>query len=194
MKDEGLILKPSSSLTLDMFVGADFAGMWHKEYAALRDNVLSHIGFVTTVCGCPITWCSKLQTEIALSTTESEYIALTAATRELLPLRHIVEDISMHCFVSLIPSMSQHVSSTYSLPPSKISEDNTACIVLATTETRFKPRTKHISPKYHHFHDQIQNGHLQIIKVDTHSNTADIFTKPLSKLKFKTLRKLLMGW
>lgn len=85
-KDKGLILKPSTSLTLDMFVDADFAGMWHKEYAALRTNVLSRTGFVITFCGCPITWCSKLQTEIALSTTESEYIALSTATRELLPL------------------------------------------------------------------------------------------------------------
>jgi hypothetical protein len=73
-------------------------------------------------------------------------------------------------------------------------EDNTACIMLATTETHFKPRTKHISLKYHHFHDQIQQGHLQIIKVDTHSNIAYIFMKPLNKLKFQNLRRLLMGW
>jgi hypothetical protein len=70
-------------------------------------------------------------------------------------------------------------------------EDNTACIVSATTKTYFKPRTKHISLKYN---DQKTKSNLQIIKVDTHSDTANIFTKPLNKLKFQTLRKLLMGW
>jgi hypothetical protein len=43
-------------------------------------------------------------------------------------------------------------------------------------DTNFKPRTKHISLKYHHFHDQIANGNLQILKVDTDQNWADIFT------------------
>jgi hypothetical protein len=192
-KDKGLILKPSMSLTLDMFVDADFAGMWHKEYSALRDNVLSRTGFVITFCGCPITWCSKLQTEIVLSTTESEYIALSTGTRELLPLRRILEDIHRHSFINIATSSSTP-SSTSPIPPSKVYEDNNACIVLATTETHFKPRTKHISLKYHHFHDQIRNGNLQIIRVDINSNIADIFTKPLSKLKFHTIRHLLMGW
>ncbi len=84
-KDKGLILKPTTELSLDMYVDADFAGRWHKEYAELCDSVLSRTGYVITFCGCPVTWSSKLQTEIALSTTESEYIALSTATRDILP-------------------------------------------------------------------------------------------------------------
>ncbi len=64
-KDKGLILNPTSELSLDMFVDADFAGRWHKEYAELWDSVLSRTGYVITFCSCPVTWCSKLQTEIA---------------------------------------------------------------------------------------------------------------------------------
>ncbi len=192
-KDKGLILKPNTSLTLDMYVDADFAGMWHKEYAELRENVLSRTGFAILFCGCPIMWCSKLQTEIALSTTESEYIALSTATRHLLPLRRILEDINESSFISLTKHSKTSGSAT-TLLPSNIFEDNAACIVLATNESNYKPRTKHISLKYHHFHDQIQNGNLQMIKVDTHNNLADIFTKPLNKLKFQYLRKGLMGW
>ncbi len=71
-KEKGLILKQTTSLTNDMYIDADFAGMWHKEYAALSDNILSWTGFVITFCSGPTTWCSKLQTEIALSTTESK--------------------------------------------------------------------------------------------------------------------------
>lgn len=73
------------------------------------------------------------------------------------------------------------------IQPSKVYVDNNDCIVLATTESNFKPRTKHISLKYHHFHDQIKNGNLQILKVGTESYWADILTKPLGKVKFNCL-------
>ena len=49
-----MILKPTTDVTLNMFVDADFAGMWHKEYAELRDNLLSRTGFIITFCGCPV--------------------------------------------------------------------------------------------------------------------------------------------
>jgi hypothetical protein len=70
-----------------MHVDADFAGIWHQQHSALQENVLSRTGYIITFCGCLIHWVSKLQSEIALSTTESEYIALSMAIRELLPLR-----------------------------------------------------------------------------------------------------------
>ncbi len=73
-------------------------------------------------------------------------------------------------------------------------EDNNACFVQATTNTTYKPRTKHISLKYHHFNDQVKSGSLTIVKVNTSENMVDIFTKPLEKQKFQYLRHLLMGW
>ncbi len=76
-----------------MYMYADSAGMWHQEHAELCNCALSRTGYIITYCGCPIHWASKLQTEIALSTTESEYIALSVATRELLPLQRLVTEI-----------------------------------------------------------------------------------------------------
>ncbi len=134
---------------------------WHKEYSELHDSILSCTGFVITYCNCPITWCSKLQTEIALSTAESECIALSSATCELLPLRRILTDILTHSFISF---SSSHHTQPSTLAPSKIFEDNNACIILVTTKTHFKPRTKPISLNYHHFHDHIRNGNLQVLK------------------------------
>lgn len=176
-----MILKPNKSFELNMFVDADFSGRWHKEYSNLRDSVLSRTGYVMTFCGCPISWASELQSEIALSTTEAEYIALSTATRELLPLWRILTDIVQHSFVTLPqPSADSISSSSFSsyIRPSQVFEDNTTCIVLATTDSHFKPRTKHISLKFHHFHNQIQNGSLQIVEVASNENWADIFTKP----------------
>ncbi len=81
-KDKGLVHHPSNMITLNMFVDADVVGRWHKEYTELRDSVLSRTGYVIMFCGCPVTWCSKLQTEIELCTTESEYIALSTQLLE----------------------------------------------------------------------------------------------------------------
>jgi hypothetical protein len=182
-----MTLCPNQSYDFAMFVDADFAGRWHKEYSHLRDSVLSRTGFVVTFCRCPISWSSKLQFEIALSTTESEYIALSSATRELLPLRRILQDIVSHTFIKLPSTPNASIStSTFEsiIHPSKVYEDNSACIVLATTESNFKPRTKHISLKYHRFHDHLRSGALQIVKVDLANNWADIYTKPLTHVKF----------
>jgi hypothetical protein len=197
-RSKGLTLRPTPSLALDMFVDADFAGRWHREYSHLRDSTLSRTGYVITFCGCPISWASKLQSEIALSTTESEYIALSSATRELLPLRRILQDIVTNSFIRLPPDTTGDTISTSSfsttIKPSNVYEDNSACIVLATTDSNFKPRTKHISLKFHHFQDHVHNGTLRILKVNSEQNWADIFTKPLGRVKFEKLRQLLMGW
>lgn len=197
-RHQGLTLKPQPSFALDMYVDADFAGRWHREYSHLRDSVLSRTGFVITFCGYPVTWSSKLQSEIALSTTESEYIALSSAARDLIPLRRILQDIITYSFIHL-PGSPTNTISTHQfhsqIQPSRVFEDNTACIVLATTDSpQFKPRTKHISLKFHHFKDQIGLGHIRVIKVDSSKNWADIFTKHLGRIKFEYLRGLLMGW
>jgi hypothetical protein len=54
-----------------------------------------------------------------------------------------------------------------------IHEDNAACIVLANSNST-KVQSKHIDLKWHHFKDQIKTGQIKIVKVDTHSNWADI--------------------
>ena len=168
-RDKDLLLHPTKSFALGMYIDADFAGHWHKEFSHLRDSVLSWAGYVITFCGCPILWASKLQSEIALSTTESKYIALSSATREILPLWRVLQDIALNTFIQSPTSQKDFIltNAFHSLiSPSKVYEDNTACIVLATTESNFKPCTKHISLKFHHFHDYIKNSSLQILNVE----------------------------
>ena len=101
-KDKGIIMSPTQDFHLDSYVDADFAGMWHQEHSALRDSILSCTGYIITYCRCPIHWASKLQSKITLSTTEAEYIALSMATRALLPLWHLLQEIHKHGFVNLL--------------------------------------------------------------------------------------------
>ena len=76
-RDKGLILKPDSALSLEMYADADFAGLWSTEDPDDPICVRSRTGCVITLGGVPITWTSKLQTEIAVSTMHAEYIALS---------------------------------------------------------------------------------------------------------------------
>jgi hypothetical protein len=192
-KDKGLLLHPTRDFTLDMYVDTDFAGLWHQQHSALRESVLSRSGYIITYCGCPIHWVSKLQSEIALSTTESEYIALSMATRDLLPLRRLLQEIHRHGLVQLPLQSHFNTTKTNTLAATMIFEDNASCIVLANSEGH-KPRTKHIAIKWHHFHDQIRQGHIKLVKVDTNFNWADLLTKPLTRHKHEALRKMIMGW
>lgn len=161
-RDKGLILTPSHNFRL--YVDADFAGLWHRDYAELRDCALSRTGFIITYCGCPIHWASKLRNEIALSTTESEYIALSMATRELLPLRRLVQELHQYSFMAQpLPDTFSHTKTNH-LQTSQIFEDNASCIILAYSDGT-KPRTRHLSLKWHHFKDHIRNGNISISKV-----------------------------
>ena len=80
-------------MTLNCYVDADFAGLWNYEDDQDPVCVRSRTGYVMTMVGCPLHWTSKLQTELALSTTEAEYIALAQAMREFIPMRRAFDDM-----------------------------------------------------------------------------------------------------
>jgi hypothetical protein len=75
-----------------------------------------------------------------------------------------------------------------------ILEDNSAALTLAMDGDKYRPRTKHLSIKWHHFRDQVKQGWLKVKKVTSKDNWADIFTKPLPKPQFCILRDDLLGW
>ena len=90
----GIIYNPDKSIGLECYVDADFAGGWTQADAKNAENVLSRTGYSIMYAGCPIHYFSKLQTEIALSTAEAEYIALSQALREVIPLMSLMEEIN----------------------------------------------------------------------------------------------------
>ena len=184
-RDRGIRFKPDKSKGVECFVDADFAGSWTKEDPGNPANVLSRTGYVIFYYGCPVVYCSKLQTEIALSTAEAEYIALSQATREIIPLMNLLKEIKPYMNLDIKESQMYCT----------IHEDNTSCITMAQSQ-RFTPRTKHISLKYHWFRAHLNgpNKLLNIKHVTTKEQIADILTKPLDEAAFKYLRKKLNGW
>lgn len=89
--DKGLMLRPNNQLGIDCFVDADFAGLWSWEDAQDPVSVKSRTGYVLCLSGCPVLWISKLQSDIALTTMEAEYNALSMAMKDLPPLKRLVE-------------------------------------------------------------------------------------------------------
>ena len=79
---------------MDVYVDSDFMGLYGKEQRTNPDNVKSHAGHVICLNGCPIIRSSKLMQSIALSTMMAEYYALSAAMREVLPLRDLVRTVA----------------------------------------------------------------------------------------------------
>ncbi len=75
--DKGLILNPSNDLKINCYPDADFAGLWIRDDRNDPHCVWSRTGYVICLSDCPVLWISKLQTEIALSTMEAEYVALS---------------------------------------------------------------------------------------------------------------------
>ena len=183
-KDKGLIFKPTD-LSFHCYIDADFSGNWDKDEAPNDpDTAQSQTGFVITYAGCPIIWTSKLQTQIALSTTEAEYIALSTALRDVIPLMELHQELCTHGFNFTAIQLTIHC---------KVFEDNSGALEIATVH-KMRPRTKHINTQYHHFRQYVEQGHIAIITIATEDQCADLLTKPLSPILMNKHRKAIMGW
>ena len=100
----------------------------------------SRTGHVVTLGGCPISFASKLQTEMATSTLEAECIALATAMRAFVPMRHAHSELCLNFGFNL--------TNNDSVVKSKVFEDNNGCISTCTAP-KMTPRTKHITVKCH---------------------------------------------
>ena len=184
-RDQGFIIKPDKRCNLDCYVDADFAGLWNYEDLQDPSVARSRTGYFITLGNTPVVWSSKLQTEIALSTMESEYIALSTALRALLPMRELQASISKS--LKLPYSSKSNVSSVF--------EDNQAALTLATTNPpRMTPRSRHICVKYHWFRSHLSKDTIVVVPIDTEHQKANILTKADKTQKFRADRLLTMGW
>jgi hypothetical protein len=92
--NEGIFLSPDSSKGIQCYVDADFASGWNASDCEDPSSVYSRTGYVIMFAGCSVVWVSKLQTEVTLSTTEAEYIALRQAMRDLIPLLSLLDELT----------------------------------------------------------------------------------------------------
>uniref|UniRef100_A0A2N9ER08 Integrase catalytic domain-containing protein n=1 Tax=Fagus sylvatica TaxID=28930 RepID=A0A2N9ER08_FAGSY len=141
-------------------------GYVDADYAGEVDDRRSTTGYVFTLSGGPICWKSTLQSIVAMSTTEAEYMAVAEAAKEALWLKGLVKElglnqggVQMHC-------------------------DSQSAIYLAKNQV-YHARTKHIDVRFHKIRELIVTGDIVLEKVHTSENAADMLTKPVTTAKFK---------
>ncbi|KAL4291090.1 hypothetical protein GQ457_14G002100 [Hibiscus cannabinus] len=120
-----------------------------------------------------ISWCSKKQNVVSLSSTEAEYVAATMAAQECIWLRSLMKD--MFCKVE------------YDV---QIKCDNEGVIKLASNSI-FHARTKHIEVRHHYIREKVLSQEVELQVISTNNQVADIFTKALGKLMFEEFRAAL---
>ena len=180
-------MKPNDKMNLELYADANFAGLWSIEHPDDPISVRSHTGYIITLCGLPVSWSSKLQTEIATSTMMAEYIALSTGMQELIPTIDLFHEICVKLNIEC-DKESKVV---------KAFEDNEGVLKLAVKEMpRYTPQSKHFGVKYHWFRSKLNdpNYNIKILPIDTAIQLADIFTKGLGRTEFRNKRRLLMGW
>lgn len=162
------IFYSSSGDGLQGYVDADWAGP-HSTGAA------STSGYIFKLAGGPISWTSKKQTSISLSSTEAEYIAMSLATQEALWLQLILSELNINQYLATPMLLTK---------PTHIQVDNQSAIALSKNP-EFHARTKHINIRYHFLREEVANKNIDFIYIPSTKQAADGFTKPLDKIAFK---------
>ena len=130
-------------------------------------------GYVFSLAGAPVSWRSKKQTCVALSTAEAEYMSLASSTQEAIWLHELMNQLDE-------PSTEAMV----------IYSDSQSAIAMAKNP-QFHGRSKHIDIKYHFIRGKIADGTVKLLYCPTENMQADILTKGLSKEKHNKFCRLM---
>ena len=158
-------LKHGQPLQLKAYSDSDWGGE--------ESTGTSTSGMLILLNGTPVSWSSRRQKTIALSSTEAEYVAASEAAREIQWIRTVLAAFGVSA-----------------LPPTPLLIDNRTAIQLIA-ENNTTDRRKHINIKYHYIRQQAELGVIAPEWVPTADQLADIFTKPLPRVTFIRLRDII---
>ena len=150
-------------------------GYVDADYARDKTTFRSVTGYIYFLAKAPISWQTRQQPSVALSTMEAEFMAACAAAQESVWLIQLLKELSCELKEPIV-----------------LFEDNKACIDYSKNSTNHQ-RTKHISVRYHFIRDLITDKVLHLQAIPTEENIADILTKPLDKRIFQYLRSKFMS-
>ena len=160
----GLLYSSSIDFKLIGFSDSDFAGD--------IDDRKSTTKFVFFMGDCVVTWSSKKQSIVTLSTCEDEYVAVISCVCHVIWLRRLLEELYL-----------KQEEAT------KICIDNKSAQALAKNPV-LHDRSKHIDTSYHFIRECIDKKEVELKYVKTQNQVADIFTKSLKFENFQRLREM----
>ena len=169
-KMQGVTMDPESNKSFEVYADADYCGNWHRPTAGNDPRTAkSRTGYAILYAVCLVIWCSKLKTQIVLSTREAEYISLSQPLCNTIPMMQLLREKKANGFPTLSTIPELHC---------RASEENSGALELACTP-KIRPRTKHINQVYHHFQDFVRNDRIQIFAIESVNQISDIFKKIL---------------
>ncbi len=178
MHDLGLKFKPDPKKSFECYCDANFSGNWNKAFPAVDPSTAkSRSGWIIFYAGCPISWASKLQSQVTFSTTEAKYIAMSQSLRDVIPVMNLLEEMREQDFQVICTKPHEYC---------KVFEDNSGALELARLP-KLRPRTKHMNVCYHHFHEHVRKGLIKIFPIDTKDQIADALTKALAQMTFNVI-------
>ena len=130
-------------------------------------------GFVFMLGGAAVSWSSKKQTSVALSSTEAKYIAASHATKEVVWLRRLLTELGLELD-----------------SPTVLHVDNQSVIAIACNP-EFHDRTKHIEVRHHFLRHKVEGEEIRLEYTPTDEQTADVLTKGLVRKKHKRFAKAM---
>lgn len=151
-------------------------GYVDSDWAGDSTDRRSTTGYIFKVFNCSVSWASKKQATVALSSTEAEYMALSVAASEACWLRFVCQDLMM---------LEQFVCVT-------LYEDNQTAIRVGKNPECHK-RLKHMDIKYHFIREKIKGNVIHVTYLNTSDQIADILIKPLGRNQFVKLREVRLG-
>ena len=154
-----------------------FSGGWYQADSDNPKNVMSPTGYVIMYAGCPVLWWSKLKTEITLSTTEAEFIALSQVVRKLMPFTELMKEVYF-IFDIYIPKPEVFY---------KLFEDNQ--IYIAVTESKKFPPRKNIILLSIVIYKASLKRRLLGSAILIHENKQRIFSLSHSKNHYQSINK-----
>jgi hypothetical protein len=162
-------------ISFELFIEWCMTVYCDSDWASDVDNRRSISGFVIFVMGCPVLWRSKQQSSVALSSTEAEYMALSAAAKEIKFIYQVLTSMGIKVELPII-----------------VKVDNVGAIFMAENATSTN-RTRHISAHYHFVREYIFDGFIRIQFCRSDENKSDPFTKnPISAVYNKHLDAYLI--
>ncbi|KAK6145379.1 hypothetical protein DH2020_022199 [Rehmannia glutinosa] len=167
-------LKGSSALFLFFSSSAAFffSGYSDSDYVGNIDDRKSTSGSCQFLGDCLVSWFSKKQNCVSLSTAEAEYISMAFCCTQLLWMKQTLADYK--CSFENVPIFC----------------DNISAINIAQNPVHHN-RTKHIEIRHHFLRDYVSKRKIEISFVPSQDQLADIFTKPLSSETFASIRARL---
>jgi hypothetical protein len=180
----------------------DLIGYTDASHMSESDSLRSVSGFAFILNSGVISYQSKLQTTVAMSTAESEYMAINMSGREGVWLRYLMHELYripytqhkplyLHVGEQVPAEIKSANKSPEAMKSAQLIYTDSQSALAMIKNCRNNKTTKHIEKIYHWSREKVDSKHLTFAHIPGDDNIADIFTKPLAKPKFEKFRDLM---